>query len=148
MKTKPEVLNITFTGGKTIKLLDSELGTALVIGNRIKLNTFPGGNAVECSFPWNTTIGKVLVDFLEMTFVYANLTIDASGFIKFEAKDESGNQVSGIVNANNMKLSQMCREIADGTPSTEYLANARIVNVTTFENAAYNLAELLEKYNK
>lgn len=148
MKTKPEVINIIYTGGRLIKLLDTELGTALVVGKKIKLNTFPGGDATESSFPWNTSMGDTLCNFIVDELISANVTIESSGFIKYEIQDEKGNRVAGIVNANNVKLSTMCREISDGEVSTRYIANAMITEPKAFEDLAYKLAELLENFGK
>lgn len=148
MKTKPEIINITYTGGKLIKLLDTELGTALVIGKKVKVNTFPGGDATESEFPWNTSMGTTLCNFIVDELVYANVTIESAGFVKYELQDEKGNRVAGIVNASIVKLSAMCREIADGEVSTRYIANAMITDPKMFEDIAYKLAELLENFGK
>lgn len=147
-KMKPEIVNVTFTDGKMIKLLDSELGTALLVGNRIKVNTFPGGNAIAAEFPWNLNFGKALISFAEERLVSMNVTIDCdTGYVKYEISSESAD-VTGIVNINNVKLSAMCREISDGVPSTDYIANARITNCSKFEDMAFELADLFEKFGK
>lgn len=148
MKTKPEIINITYTGGKMIKLIDTELGTALVIGKKIKVNTFPGGDATESSFPWNTSMGTTLCNFVVDELVYANITVESEGFVKYELQDEKGNRVAGIVNMSNVKLSAMCREIADGEISTRYIANAMIIDSKMFEDITYKLADLLENFGK
>ena len=146
---KAEVMNITVTGNKVVKLLDNELGTILQVNSKVMLNTFDGGDQILADLPWNSKAGKAILEFVVDNFDFANMSFDIeTDTVRYEVRDKEGNRVMGIVNARHVKLSTMCREIAGGVCNITYIANANIRNADHFENVAYNFATLLEKFGK
>lgn len=145
---KPEIIQLTFVGGQVVKLLDSELGTIMMVGHKIRLNTFAGGDAVKDDLPWNSAFAKKAIGFITERFSRVNIIIDvATECLKYELVDNQSNAVSGIV-TKGVKLSEMVREIANGEISTRYIVNARIIDPEAFETMAYDFAALLDKFGK
>lgn len=146
---KAEVMNITLQNGKLIKLLDNELGTILMVNHRVMLNTYAGGDSILKGLPWETPFGKKVLEYVQNTLEFANISLDlATNVLKFEVRDGHGNDVGGIVDTKRIKLADMCREISDGKISIEYIANARITAPDKFEEIAYALADIFDKFGK
>lgn len=143
---KPEIVNITMLNGTITRVLDTELGTVVQVGAKVQVDTFEGGLT---ELPWNSGGAKIVIEFLRDYFPRFSLTFDLkTGFLKYQVEDKCGNNVTGIVNTHLVKISEMLREISDGYASTKYVANARLIDPNGFEDIAFKLADILEKYDR
>lgn len=139
---KPQIVSISVNSGVITKMMNTDLGTRLDVGNKIIINSFDEDSEVF----WEQNYGTQFCDLLTKHFIEAIISLDLDkGTVAFETRDNNNNTVKGFFNPDAIKPSDMIRCISDGEFKLGFYAYTRVEDKVNFETVLYELADLFEQ---